>query len=137
MWVQKIKEYLGNLIGFVSAILNDLRVKWFNLYRNNISQAVDYFSLGMLYECHSRLKIILKMWPNDEHAKYLLGLFYVCVGEEQNAVKYLGQVNGFKRDQAQKLLSLIEAGKSGVVVEKYLENPSLEAVEGEIEKVTL
>jgi hypothetical protein len=102
-----------------------------------MSQAIDYFDIGMLDECHTRLKIILKIWPKNEQARYLLGLTCVCGEETEEALKYLNYVDGHYQEQAQRLIRIIESGMSELVVKKYLENTSLFAIENEIKEILL
>ncbi|MDR1426041.1 MAG: hypothetical protein LBI70_03585 [Rickettsiales bacterium] len=135
MWIQKIKEYLVKLVDSLKSTFSTIRSKWSNLYGNNLSQAIEYFDFGMPYECYSRLKIILKIWPNDERAIYLLGLLCVCVENDEEAMKYLSKLDSLGRESVQKLVRVVQMGKSGIIAKKYSENPNLDAVEYEISNI--
>jgi tetratricopeptide (TPR) repeat protein len=135
MWVQKLREYLADLVDNIKNVLNNLRLRWLNMYSHNMGQAVDYFDLGMLDECYTRLRIILKIWPKNEYAMYLLGLVYVCGGEMEEALEYLSQIIGSDQERAQRLIRIVETGKGELLSKKYIENPDLDVIENEIKKI--
>jgi tetratricopeptide (TPR) repeat protein len=108
------------------------------MYSHNMGQAIDYFDLGMLDECYTRLRIILKLWPKNEHARYLIGLVCACAEEGEEALKHLNQLADPNHSQAQRLIRIIEAGMAPeLIAKKYLENSSLDAIENEIRKAPL
>lgn len=106
--------------------------KVFNIKENNLTQAIDFIEVGMLDEGFNRLRIILTLWPNNENAKYLMGLIYIFMRENEKAIKYLKDIEYYKIDYIEKLINLAENNKTERVIEAYKKNFSLYDVEGEV-----
>lgn len=132
-----LKEYLDEFWNYVRSTLSQVKNKLENLEENNIDLAIDYFEYGILNECKSRLKIILRLWPNDNYAKYLLGLVYMLYREDEKALKYLKDVNGEKQKYAEKLINIINFNKTEKVIDIYKINQELFKLESAIDNVKL
>ncbi|MDR2778558.1 MAG: hypothetical protein LBB13_03635 [Rickettsiales bacterium] len=137
MWFQKVRDFFNSCRNFLINGIENLRLKWSNLESNNIGQIMDYFEIGMFDECYSRLGIVLSIWPKNNHAKYLKGLLCILDGNHNKAKKYLRQVEGLKKDYAQKLLSIIDNDKFESIVSSYIEYHDLDSIENEIRNIEL
>jgi tetratricopeptide (TPR) repeat protein len=137
MWFKKIRGFFANSGNFLAAAVDNIRVKWSNLESYNISQVTDYFEIGMYGECYNRLKIILSIWPRNSYARYLMGLLHIFDGNYEKAKKCLERVDGYKRDYAQKLLTIIDSGKSESITSGYREYHDLDSIEDEIKNIAL
>lgn len=135
MKIMKIREYITNLKVKVIEYFGNIKAKLNNLRGVNIGQAVDYFELGMLNECYNRLKIILKLWPNDDYAKYLMGLLYTINRDNDEALKYLESIEGFKKSYSEKLVNIIRSNKSEKLINAYQESFNLHNVENKISEI--
>lgn len=137
MYIDRIKSFVKKIFDQIKSVIDDTCIKTFNLRGNNINQAIDFFELGMLDESYNRLKIILTLWPDDDYAKYLLGLLYIFDRNNEKSVQLLKTVKAYRVDYAKKLISIIEANKVEKIIDKYLETLSLYEVENEIYKIKL
>lgn len=137
MKITKIRGYISNLKIKVVEYFGNVKTKVNNLRGVNIGQAVDYFELGMLNECHNRLKIILRLWPNDDYAKYLMGLLYTINRDNDDALKYLESVKDFKKSYSEKLINIIRSNKSEKVINAYQESFNLYNVENKISEIQI
>lgn len=137
MKVTKIRNYLKTLKLKISNSFKEIKIKVNNLRGVNICQAIDYFELGMLSECHNRLKIILKLWPDDDYAKYLTGLLYTINRDNDDAIKYLESVKDFKKDYSEKLINIIRSNKSEKIINMYQESFNLYDVENKISEIQI
>jgi tetratricopeptide (TPR) repeat protein len=137
MWFQKIRGFSTGIKDFLTDAVESVSLKWSNLESYNMSQVMDYFEIGMHDECYNRLKIILNIWPRNSLARYLIGLLYLFDGNHGKAKKYLGKVRGLKEDYAQKLLAIIDGGKSESIVSSYMEYHDLDSIEDEIRNIVL
>lgn len=137
MFIGKIRKYLKESIDNIKLVLSETKVKIRNLEENNIDLATDYFEYGILGECKNRLKIILRLWPNDSYAKYLLSLVYILSRENNKALKYLESVVGEKQKYARKLVDIINFNKSEKIIDAYKVDQNLSNLESIIDNVKL
>lgn len=137
MVIGKIKKYLKDSIAKAKVVLAETKIKVRNLKDNNIYLATDYFEYGILGECKNRLKIILRLWPNNDYAEYLLGLVYILNRENEKAIKYLKKVKGEKQGYAAKLIDIIGNNKAEKIIDVYKANQSLSNLEGIINDAKL
>jgi hypothetical protein len=137
MWFQGIRNLFGNFKNFLAAAVDSVLLKWSNLESYNMGQAMDYFEIGLCDECYNRLKIVLSLWPKNNYARYMMGLLCIFDENYEKARKYLEQVDGPRKDNAQKLLAILRSGKSGSIVSSYREYHDLASVEDEIRSIAL
>lgn len=137
MVIGKIKKYLKDSIAKAKVVLAETKIKVRNLKDNNIYLATDYFEYGILGECKNRLKIILRLWPNNDYAEYLLGLVYILNREDEKAIKHLKKVKEEKQKYATKLIDIIGNNKAEKIIDAYKANQSLSNLESVIDNVKL
>lgn len=137
MVIGKIKKYLKDSIAKAKVVLAETKMKAKNLKDNNIYLATDYFEYGILGECKNRSKIILRLWPNNDHAEYLLGLVYILNRENEKAIKHLKKVKEEKQKYATKLIDIIGNNKVEKIIDTYKANQSLSNLESVIDNVKL
>lgn len=137
--LSKIRDYLGNLKNKIAEIFRDLKGKFANLQEVNRGLAVDYLETGMIGECRNRLRIILKLWSDDDYARYLMALVQIMYRENAKALEYLKSMRVFERDGLEelvkKLITLVETNKTERLIELYRRDSNLSSVENEIFKI--
>ena len=137
MVFSKIREYLKESTAKVKVVLAETKIKIRNLKNNNIYLATDYFEYGILGECKNRLKIILRLWPNDSYAEYLFGLVHILYREDEKAIKYLEKVDGDKQKYAIKLIDIINGNKTEEIINIYKTDQSLSNLESAIDDIKI
>lgn len=137
MIIDKIRKYLKEFIAKAKVILVETKIKFKNLKDNNIYLATDYFEYGILGECKNRLKIILRLWPGNDYAEYLLGLVYILNREDAKAIEYLKKVEGEKQKYAVKMIDIIDNNKVEKIIDIYKSNQNLSNLENTIYDVKI
>ena len=132
MIIDRIRKYFKESMSKTKVVLAETKTKVKNLKDNNIYLATDYFEYGILGECENRLKIILRLWPNDDFAEYLLGLVYILDREDAKAIKYLEKVKGEKQKYAVKLIDMMNSNKIEKIIDSYKADQNLSNLENTI-----
>lgn len=135
MYIRKVKKFFIKTKEMVVNNLNDLKLHLSFLRENNIAQAVDFFECGALDECKNRLKITLRLWPNDEQVKYLLALVYLIDRDLTKAYKLLITIKNYNQLRIAKMISMAEKGLTLKIINVYVETLNLYKVENEIDKM--
>ncbi|MDR1499276.1 MAG: hypothetical protein LBS34_03240 [Rickettsiales bacterium] len=134
---EKIKNSIGVMDNTVSEVFRKIKVRTPNLKGYNMTQAVDYIELGMVDEAYNRLKIIIKLWPDDDYAKYLMGLLCIFIRDNKKALKFFGDIKDFRNDQVKRLVKVIEANRVEKIIERYRSTLNLYEIENEIQKIEI
>lgn len=136
-YITNIRLFFKNFIDRIKGSINSLLAKIFHLRESNLSQAVDFIELGMTDEAFNRLRIILTLWPDEEQAKYLMGLLNIFARENEKALKYFNEIKNYKIPYIHKLIGIVEKNKYEKIIDVYKETFSLYEVENEIYKIKI
>lgn len=138
MFFNNIKNVINTSFLKLKETYESVRLKTFLLENNNLSVAFRFFNMGEVNECINRLKIIGKLWPDNETARYLLGVCYILVRKCDKAVEVFENLKDYKPDMVEILLKLAKENKSKKVIDSYLESEfSLTGIEDEIKKISI
>jgi tetratricopeptide (TPR) repeat protein len=137
MYINKIRIFFGKIFSDIKSEIGSIGSRTFNLKEYNLNQAIDFFELGMLSESYNRLKIMLKLWSNDEQVRYLLGLLYLINRDNDKAINYFKNITNFKPEYSKKIIEIIKANKTEKIIDVYVDSPSLYKIENEIQKIKL
>jgi hypothetical protein len=137
MYIGKIGGFFSKIFAKIKEAIDDINFKIFNLQEYNLNQAIDFFELGMLGESHNRLKIMTKLWPDNEQVKYLLGVVHVINRDDDDALNCLNSIFKFKFEYSKKIIEIIKANKTEKIIDVYADSFSLYRIENEIQKIKL
>lgn len=131
---QKIKTSYNYVFDFLKAKKNEVIL----LRSNNYYVAMTFFGTGEITECIRRLKISLKLWPEDETFKYLLGLSYIIYRDCEKASMVLKTIKEYKMDIVSKLILLADNNKSKKIIDLYIDtNFNIVLMEDEIKNMDI
>lgn len=137
MYMDKIRVISDKIKNKIGQLFKNIKIHISFLKENNMAQAIDFFEVGVLEECKNRLKIILKLWPNDESAKYLLSIVYLISRDREKAIKILKTIKYYKKDRVEKMILMLEKDRIKKVIDEYIKSFSLEKVESEIDAIQI
>ena len=134
-----IRENISKLYNFLKDYIKDTKNKIILLRTNNYYVAVSFFNQGEITECIRRLKISLKLWPEDDYFKYLLALSYIIYRDCEKALLILKTISpNYKKNIVEKLKILAEKNKSKKIIDFYIEtNFNITLIENEIENMDI
>lgn len=135
MYIEKVRNYYNKIKTITIAKFNDVKLYFSFLKENNMAQAFDFFETGLLDECENRLRIIVRLWPDDQQAKYLLSVVYVIERERIKAHKLLKSINNYEPQRVEKMLYIIKNSRLDRIFDKYVKTFNLQEVESEIDKL--
>lgn len=137
MYISKIRNFFSLARRNFSKIYQNIKIQFLFLKENNLAQALDYFELGILDECKNRLKIMTKMWPDDEYVKYLLSIVLLLNRDRYSAIKLLNSIKDYKPYITDKLIKLLEQDRILKIIRVYEDTHDLIKVENEIEAIQI
>ena len=135
MYIEKVRNYYNKIKTITITKFNDIKLYFSFLKENNVAQAVDFFETGLLDECENRLKIIVRLWPDDQQVKYLLSIVYIIEKERVKAHKILKTIDDYEPQRVEKMLYIIKNSRLDKIIDRYVETFNLQEVESEIDKL--
>lgn len=135
MYIEKVRNYYNKIKTITITKFNDIKLYFSFLKENNVAQAVDFFETGLLDECENRLRIIVRLWPDDQQVKYLLSIVYIIEKERVKAHKILKTIDDYEPQRVEKMLYIIKNSRLDKIIDKYVETFNLQEVESEIDKL--
>ena len=133
-----IRNFFKKTFNSVDEFYKDNKLKVSFLEENNLSTAYGFFETGDITECINRLKIMGRLWPNNENAKYLLAVSYILYRDCPRACDILENIKEFKIENVEKLKKLAKQNKSKKIIEAYINgNFTLTGIEDELQKIDL
>ena len=85
---------------------NTILSKISNLEQSNIKLAHYHKNKGDIKEAIFRLKIVIRFWPNNDEAKYLLALCYYEQKDHQKAKNIINKISLNDENLAKKIREL-------------------------------
>lgn len=135
MYVEKVRYFYNKIKTVAISKFDNIKLYCSFLKENNVAQAFDFFEIGLLDECANRLSIIVKLWPDDQRAKYLLSIVYVINKERVKAYKLLKTIENYEPQRVEKMIHIILNSRLDRIFDKYVETFNLQEVEREIDKL--
>lgn len=135
MYIEKVRNYYNKIKTITITKFNDIKLYFSFLKENNVAQAVDFFETGLLDECENRLRIIVRLWPDDQQVKYLLSIVYIIEKERVKAHKILKTIDDYEPQRVEKMLYIIKNSRLDKIIDRYVETFNLQEVESEIDKL--
>ena len=137
--VESVRNIFSNLFNLTKENIKDTKNKIILLRTNNYYIAMSFFNQGDIKECIRRLKISLKLWPEDDDFKYLLSLSYIIYRDCQKALLILNTINkDYKSDIVEKLMFLAERNKTKKIIDLYIETGfNIVLIEDEIKNMDI
>ena len=135
MYIEKVRNYYNKIKTITITKFNDIKLYFSFLKENNVAQAVDFFETGLLDECENRLRIIVRLWPDDQPIKYLLSIVYIIEKERVKAHKILKTIDDYEPQRVEKMLYIIKNSRLDKIIDRYVETFNLQEVESEIDKL--
>lgn len=135
MYIEKVRNYYNKIKTITITKFNDIKLYFSFLKENNVAQAVDFFETGLLDECENRLRIIVRLWPDDQQIKYLLSIVYIIEKERVKAHKILKTIDDYEPQRVEKMLYIIKNSRLDKIIDRYVETFNLQEVESEIDKL--
>ena len=136
MFFDNIRKIFKKTFVYLSKFYEDNKLKISFLEENNLSIAYGFFETGNITECINRLKIMGKLWPNNENAKYLLAVSYILYRDCSRACDILENIKEFKIDNVEKLKKLAKQNKSKKIIDAYINGDfTLTGIEDELQKM--
>ena len=134
-----IRENTSRLYNLLKDNVTDTKNKITLLRTNNYYVAISFFNQGEITECIRRLKISLKLWPEDDDFKYLLALSYIIYRDCEKALLILKTISpDYKNDIVEKLKALAEMNKSKKIIDFYIETDfNIVLMENEIKNMDI
>lgn len=85
---------------------NTILSKISNLEQSNIKLAHYHKNKGDIKEAIFRLKLVIRFWPNNDEAKYLLALCYYEQKDHQKAANIINKISLNDENLAKKIREL-------------------------------
>lgn len=136
MFFDNIRKFFKKISIYLSKFYEDNKLKISFLEENNLSIAYGFFETGNITECINRLKIMGKLWQNNENAKYLLAVSYILYRDCSRAYDILENIKEFKIDNVEKLKKLAKQNKTKKIIDAYINSDfTLTGIENELQKM--
>jgi len=118
-FISSSNSFSKSLISFV----NDLKVKFKDLYHTNYNIGIYHLEKGNLWDAAFRFKTIKKFWPNELDAQCKYALCLILKEMNEDAELLLNDI--LKKDpnleEAKNLLEKIKNGKTHDILRDYNE----------------